>query len=245
MDACLGTPSGEKIFVVEQHFEAAVASILRRLNTIPPSRSLLVALTGIDGCGKGYVGARLRHALESRALRVAVINIDGWLNLPNKRFSVAKPAEHFYLNAIRFDEMFDQLVVPLREHRSVWIEADFAEETTATYRRHLYEFTNVDVIVLEGIYLLKREFRHHYDLSFWIDCTFDTAMKRAIARAQEGLSPQATVAAYRTIYFPAQEIHFVRDNPRAEAAIIQNDSDESVTTEASRSDDRVATGIGH
>jgi uridine kinase len=182
----------------------------------------LVAITGIDGCGKGYVTARIVNALQSKGVRAAVINIDGWLNLPNRRFDPSKPAEHFYLHALRFDEMFTQLVLPLRDRRSLRLEADYAEETAADYRRHVYEFTDIDVIALEGIYLLKRPFQRHYDLSYWIECSFDTALDRAISRAQEGLPPEETVRAYRTIYFPAQEIHFQRDDPKAAATLIVN-----------------------
>jgi len=40
------------------------------------------------------------------------------------------------------------------------------------------------------------------------------------------LSPAATIRAYETIYFPAQKIHFARDNPRETAhSIIDNDSE--------------------
>jgi uridine kinase len=196
--------------------------ILEARRAVPARRSVLVAVSGIDGCGKGYVNAEVVKALQARGVRAASINIDGWLNLPAKRFNPANPAEHFYLHAIRFDEMFAQLVLPLRDHRSLRIEAEYAEETATQYRRHLYEFDDIDVIALEGIYLLKRAFRAHYDLSFWIECSFDTALERAIARAQEGLPEEETVNAYRTIYFPAQEIHFQRDNPRTAATMIVN-----------------------
>ena len=37
---------------------------------------------------------------------------------------------------------------------------DFAEETAQTYRRHAFDYKDMDVIVLEGIYLLKRGFLH-------------------------------------------------------------------------------------
>jgi len=58
----------------------------------------------------------------------------------------------------------------------------------------------------------------------WIKCSFATALERAVARAQEGLPPAATIAAYRRVYFPAQEIHFVRDDPEAAATVcINND----------------------
>jgi uridine kinase len=199
-----------------------VASIVAARAHIPAERSALVAISGIDGSGKGYLSAQIVSALQAHGLRVAGINIDGWLNLPQVRFAAANPAEHYYQHAIRFEELFAELVLPLRARRSLRLEADFTEETATRYRKHTYAFDDVDVIALEGIYLLKRTLRAHYDLSLWIECTFTTALERALARAQEGLSRDATVEAYRTIYFPAQEIHFARDDPRGAATAIMN-----------------------
>lgn len=211
--------------MINLDLEAVVGRIVDTRRSVPVQRSVLVAVTGIDGCGKGYVTAQIVNALQARGVRSACINIDGWLNLPHVRFSNSNPAEHFYLHAIRFDQMFAELVLPLRDRRSLRIEAAYAEETATTYRRHVYEFADIDVIMLEGIYLLKREFQSYYDLSFWIECSFETALERAIARAQEGLPPEETVAAYRDIYFPAQEIHCERDHPlTAATATISNDS---------------------
>ena len=165
-----------------------------------------------------------RRLLVQQNLRIATIGIDGWLNLPAKRFNQTNPAEHFYQNAIRVDELFSQLVFPLRDRRSIHLEANYTEETASEYRKHTYRFEDVDVILLEGIYLLKRPFQSYFDLSFWVECSFETALKRAVARSQEGLSPAETVAAYQTIYFPAQRIHFEQDQPQqAATAIIRND----------------------
>jgi uridine kinase len=119
------------------------------------------------------------------------------------------PAWNFYERAIRFDELFEPLVLPLKANRHANVEADFTEETTSVYRRQRYSFDDIDVILLE-IYLLKRQFQHLYDLSIWIDCTFETALERAIKRGQEGLPPDDVIQAYRTIYFPAQHIHSQR-----------------------------------
>jgi uridine kinase len=204
------------------NLQAVINRILEVRRTVSPQRSVLVAVSGIDGSGKGYVTAQIVKALQVKGMRTAGINVDGWLNLPHKRFATANPAEHFYLHAIRFDDMFAQLLLPLRNQRSLRLEADYTAETAVEYRSHIYAFEDIDVIVLEGIYLLKRAFQAHYDLSIWIECSFDTALQRAIARAQEGLSPEETVRAYRTIYFPAQEMHFQRDNPRGTATLIVN-----------------------
>jgi hypothetical protein len=47
----------------------------------------------------------------------------------------------------------------------------------------------------------------------------DIAVERAIARGQEGLPEEQTIAAYRTIYFPAQELHLSRDDPKTAATL--------------------------
>lgn len=210
--------------------ESASVIIAHQHTLLTEQKSLLVAISGIDGAGKGYIANKLASVLAQQDLRIATINIDGWLNLPAKRFSQLNPAEHFYQNAIRFDELFDKLVFPLRDRGSLYLEADYAEETAIAYRKHVYQFEHIDVILLEGIYLLKRQFQAHYDVSFWIECSFETALERAIARSQEGLAPEATVKAYQTLYFPAQEIHFERDQPQTAAtAIVNNDSRLKIT----------------
>jgi uridine kinase len=202
-----------------------LTATLAKRKEVPVERSLLIGITGIDGAGKGYVTEALVARLQQQELRAVAIHLDGWLNLPHKRFSKEKPAEHFYENAIRFEELFQQLILPLKETRSVHMEADFAEETAPQYRKHIYDFSDVDCIVLEGIYLFKKAFQDYFDLKVWVNCTFETALKRALQRAQEGLSPEETARAYETIYFPAQRLHFVKDNPYSAAdMIINNDS---------------------
>ena len=59
--------------------------------------------------------------------------------------------------------------------------------------------------MLEGIFLFKRELQQCYDFRLWIDCSFKTALERALSRLQEGLPPADTIAAYERIYFRLSE----------------------------------------
>jgi len=200
--------------------DEVIRKILERRASVPNTRSLLVGVSGIDGCGKGYLARQFEAHLALRGVISAIVNVDGWLNLPEKRFDQRAPAENFYKNAIRFDEFFTKLVLPLRDRRSVHLVADFVEETASRYRKHTYDVKDVSVVLVEGIFLFKPQYRKHFDLAIWIDCSFPTALARAIERAQEGLSPANTIAAYDTIYFPAQRIHLAQDKPRDNADLI-------------------------
>jgi uridine kinase len=198
-----------------------VALIRAKRTAIPPERALLVAISGIDGAGKGYITQQISSRLTSLYPCVVTINVDGWLSLPGNRFSQERPAEHFYENGIRFAEMFEECVLPLKQHRSHRVEVRLADATNAgQYRQHVYDFKDVDIVLLEGIFLLKRAFRVYYDLAIWVDCTFETALDRALRRGQEGLPPEQAMADYERIYFPAQRMHLEKDNPRQAADVV-------------------------
>lgn len=197
-----------------------ISAILAKRKTLSPERALLVGVSGIDAAGKGYRAAQIAQSLGKEELNVALIGADGWLNLPHVRFRHKNAAEHFYEHALRFQEMFETLVVPLHQSRGIDLEMDYTEETATRYRKHRYLWRDIDVILLEGIFLLKRTLRHHFDLACWVECSFETALARAIKRCQEGLPPRATVRAFTRIYFPAQRIHFERDAPQSSADLI-------------------------
>jgi uridine kinase len=197
-----------------------VESALSRRACFPPTMALLVGLSGVDGSGKGYLAGHVVAALSARRQKTAAINADGWLNLPAVRFDPGRPGENFYENALRLDELFTQLVVPLRRHRSVRLTMDWVDERAATSRPYTYEFDDLDIVILEGAYLFKRAYRSHFDLAVWVDCSWETALERALARSQEGLSRDQTIRAYQTIYFPAEVVHFARDDPRGSADLI-------------------------
>jgi uridine kinase len=118
--------------------DEVVSRILEKRAELLDNRSLLVGLSGIDGSGKGYVAAQIEARLGQHAVVSAKINVDGWLNLPDKRFHSKAPGKHFYETAIRFDEFFSELVIPLRNQKSIYLIADFVEETAREYRKHTY-----------------------------------------------------------------------------------------------------------
>jgi uridine kinase len=188
-------------------------------NQMPAEHALLAGISGIDASGKGYITQQLAERL-SPLLNVAVICVDGWLNLPHVRFSNVDPGRHFYHHALRLDEMFDRLVLPLKRDRRIDLTYDHTDETASEYRRERVLFDDIDVILLEGVFLFQPRFLQYFDLTVWIECSFETALERAISRSQEGLSPGETIQAYEGIYFPAQRLYLDIDDPQYSADLI-------------------------
>src|SRR5207247_11270949 len=93
---------------------SVISAIMEKRKALSPERALLVGISGIDAAGKGFVTARIAELLEKRGIKLAVINADGWLNLPHVRFHSQHPPKSFYDTASRFHEMSDQVLIPRR-----------------------------------------------------------------------------------------------------------------------------------
>jgi uridine kinase len=208
-----------------EQLERLAKIMAQRQAALGKHRALLVAVSGIDGSGKSTVAPQLAAGIEALGLHAVTLTIDPWHTPTFVRFSKEDPGEHFYRHAFRWSEMFDHLIEPLQRNRRVHLTAEVTRLPENDRIQHTYAFENVDVVVLEGIFLFKRELLHRYDVRCWVECSFETALARALRRNQEGLSPEEIRRDYDKIYFAAQRVHFRRDLPHLTAEfLIDNDA---------------------
>jgi uridine kinase len=190
------------------------------------SHALLVALSGIDGSGKSMLATQLAGRIEALGLRVAAIGIDAWQHPQSVRFGGADPSRHFYQHAIRFEDLFAMLVRPLVARRSIHLQTLGIRTDRDVYDPLEYRYDDVDVVLIEGILLLQPRFDAMYDLRIWVDCSFDTALRRALARNVERLPKDRLRDDYARIYHAAQRHHFAVDAPQRRADfLIANETD--------------------
>jgi uridine kinase len=133
---------------------------------------------------------------------------------------------HFYRYSVRFDELFAEVVEPLVRDRRLHLSTLGIRTDRDAWEPLVYAHEDIDVVVLEGILLFRRDLRDRYDLRIWIDCSFETALSRALARNVEDQAPEQLLKDYARIYHAAQRWHFTIDAPRDHAdLIVPNDLD--------------------
>jgi len=193
--------------------ESVAARIEQVIRQVGPERAALIGISGINASGKGWLTTRVSRVLKSRGYRVAQVGVEEWRNPQSLRFSEIDPDGHYYHHGVRLDDLFSDLVLPLRKRRSIDIEFDRLDESGLATNRVRRAYDQVDVILLEGVFILKQAYQKIYDWSLWIDCSFATALERALRREPNDLDPGDIVAAHERIYFPAQRYHLDVDDP--------------------------------
>ena len=181
-----------------------------------------VAVSGIDGAGKGYITLQLQKALEKKGYKIANINTDPWQNPIAVRLQKENAAENVYENIFRWNEFFEQLIFPLKENKSIYLVTNGILSDADIYYPLTYNYSDVDIILIDGILLLKKEYLAYYDYKVWIECSFKTGLLRAIKRNVEKLDEKRLIHDYETFYYAAQRLHFEKDDPKKAADIIYN-----------------------
>lgn len=174
--------------------------------------AVLVGISGIDAAGKGTVAKHLKKKLESGGLKVALVGVEEWHEPQTIRLKKPYDAFHFYSHAFRWNDLFGKLILPLKKNRSVDLMEKLIHVHADIYFEYQYLFEDIDVILLEGIFLFKKELEKHFDFKIWISCDYETALDRAKMRNQENREMNELVMDYGNIYFPAQEIHLQKDD---------------------------------
>ena len=151
---------------------------------------------------------------------MANINIDPWQTPIPVRLKQENPAENLYNNIFRWEDFFNQLILPLRSDKNIRLDAELIRTDADLYYSHTYQYENLDILLLEGILLFKEQYLSYYDLKVWVDCSFETGLQRALVRNVEKLDESRLIHDYATYYYAAQRLHFEKDLPMLRADII-------------------------
>jgi len=191
---------------------AQIKSVLRDLHTQKGSnKAKIVAISGIEGGGKRAITEKVAEALRLEGISVAIVHTDDWEACESIRFNVMNSPEEYYLNAYRLDEMVEQLILPLKLFGSVKTTVHL--ENVLNPRRVDYNFENIDIILIEGVYLLQSAYVELYDYSIWVESDFDAAFARLDSQVDIEQSQEALVNLFEGLIKPAAQYHIYTDNP--------------------------------
>ncbi len=179
-------------------------------------RPVLAAVTGLHSGGKSRVAACIAAGLVERGRRVALIGVAPW-SRPRVHFRGGDAVERYHREGVRWEALFDTLVGPLQRSGSISLRTRLLECSRDRWYLQAYDFRDVDVILLVGVFLLRRDLRRRYDSAWWVDASFDASLRRAIRRSRAERDPDAIVSDYQRLYVPAQRLHLASENPIAAA----------------------------
>jgi uridine kinase len=168
----------------------------------------------------------LGNALDRLGAPVIRASVDGFHHPREIRYRLGRDSpEGFYRDSYDLDALQRELLDPLspggsRRYRTAIF--DHVEDRPVQGLQEVADRTAV--LILDGLFLHRRELRSYWDLSIFLDAPFAITVPRGAARGDGWGSPDPAAPSNRR-YVEGQRIYFAQDDPITRATIVIDHSD--------------------
>lgn len=203
-------------------------TLLERLaatvNRVSRGERAIVAFDGPDAAGKTTLADALARQIARPTLRVS---IDDWHNPRAARLRRGEESPvGYYMDSFDYDALVANLLRPFRAGASRVQTScfDFTADAPAAAEARIH--STGAVLLLDGVFLLRPELCHRWDLSVYLHVPESVTLARAVVRDAEQLGGAEQVRRrYERRYLPGQAIYREAASPMVKADLVIDNTD--------------------
>ena len=186
-----------------------------------------IAINGIQGTGKTVFAEKLTNHLNLEKIKTIQVSIDGFHFNKKKRYKQGRHSAKGY-----YEDSYNELAFIEKVLESS--QSDFPNYTIATHNLKTDKYLNLEpielennsVLITDGAYLFKPNYRDYWDFKIYLKTNFETAMNRGIKRDKNSLEDFETIKErYEKRYHKASRIYLTENRPEEIADIVIDNSD--------------------
>jgi uridine kinase len=187
--------------------------IKSKFESVKQGEQLVVAIDGLSRAGKTTLVKKLGNLLKNMDRSYYILHIDDFITERSKRYNTGNDELYEYYT-LQWD-------VPwLEEHLfnklpgSRILSLPFYDSETDRQVLKEVEIGHASVIIVEGVFLLREQWRNAFDYAVYLDCPRDVRFSRESSPTQENLKK------FEQRYWKAEDFYLETVSPMDKADLI-------------------------
>jgi uridine kinase len=180
----------------------------------------IIGIDGLGGAGKSTISEEICQYLKDKGYHTILLHIDDFIHVREIRYNSAYPDWHCYYNLQwRFD-YFRSVIDEIKKNAKDYIDIDLYNKDEDTYYQQRFTISDNMIIIVEGIFLQRKEYHNIFDYVVYLDIPEDIRLQRVLKRDTYIGDEQQIIDKYERRYFPAQHKYLEECQPQKNANFI-------------------------
>ncbi|KXY01935.1 kinase [Bacillus wiedmannii] len=173
----------------------------------------ILGIDGLSRSGKTTFATNLKENMKQESIPFHIFHIDDHIVERNRRYHTNHEEWHEYYH-LQWDiewlrqEFFQKL------HHETKLKLPFYHEETDICEMKKVQIPIVGVIVIEGVFLQRKEWRDFFHYMVYLDCARETRFLRESVETQKNLSK------FENRYWKAEDYYLETELPKDRADVV-------------------------
>jgi uridine kinase len=194
---------------VQDHINAIAASI----PTPTSGKRVVVGIDGLSRSGKTTIVKKLQASLHEKGFSVTVLHIDDYIVEKNRRYHTGYEEWYEYYH-LQWDvhTLRESLLKKLKETTELQLRKYNSDDDT--HQIETISLSHTDLIIIEGVFLQRKEWREFFDFILYLDCSKETRFARESKETQQNLNK------FKHRYWKAEDYYVNTEYPKERANMV-------------------------
>ncbi len=196
--------------------EGKILTIFNELPKIEKGQKIVLGIDGLSRSGKTTFAKKIEHHLQEKNISVCIFHIDDYIVERKRRYNTnfEEWYEYYHLQwdaELLKHNLFKELKVSKELHLKNY------DYNSDTQKLQVVTIPDTCFIIIEGVFLQRREWRRFYDYMIYLDCPKIKRFKR------ESDETQKNIEKFEKRYWRAEDYYMEIVSPKEQAdLVIQN-----------------------
>ncbi len=202
--------------------EAEIQYLLDKIMTKKNSKKVyVVGVDGLGGAGKSTVSNLLKLILQNKGYESYVLHMDDFIHTEHIRYNKSKEEWYCYYNIQwRYDYLVKEILLPIKNGGKIDKLIELYDKENDNYILEPVEILQGCILLLEGIFLQRKELKGYLDFVIYIDVPKKLRLGRVLERDSYIGELEDIKNKYERRYHPAEERYFSEYCPIKNANLV-------------------------